>query len=259
MKRIVVSTAAALALLNVAFFDAAKAGNMAFKAPPPPVAFAGWGGCYVGGNAGYGWTNLSADQTALVTGTPVTPPLDFGSQSASSFVGGGQFGCDYQVNSQWVVGIRGQFDYAGLKGQDTLPGAPTFYMNDTIHDIGTVTGRLGYIVAPGWLLYAQGGGAWVHNNLEVFGVGPPVFPSEGATFNRYGYAAGAGVEYMFAPNWSVFAEYNYLGFGTKNEGLALAPGVVGTAGVLAVKQDVQTAMLGVNWRFIVPGLTPGHY
>jgi outer membrane immunogenic protein len=53
---------------------------------------------------------------------------------------------------------------------------------------------------------------------------------------------------MICPNWSVFLEYNYIGFGPKNVSLVDAPGIAGPAGIVAVKQDVQTAMVGVNWR-----------
>ena len=53
---------------------------------------------------------------------------------------------------------------------------------------------------------------------------------------------------MFCPNWSVFLEYNYMGFGTKDVSLVNGPAVVGTPGGIAVKQDVQTAMVGVNWH-----------
>jgi outer membrane immunogenic protein len=32
--------------------------------------------------------------------------------------------------------------------------------------------------------------------------------------NKTGWTAGGGAEWMFLPQWSGFAEYNFLGFGT---------------------------------------------
>jgi outer membrane immunogenic protein len=61
---------------------------------------------------------------------------------------------------------------------------------------------------------------------------------------------------MFAPGWSVFGEYNYLDFGTKNVnstssgaggGLFGAPGAL--ADTNAIRLAIQTAMVGVNYRF----------
>lgn len=246
MKRSVCSIAAVAALVIALPLATAHAADMMiYKAPPPsapPVAVAGWGGCYVGGNFGGGWNRMNFDRVALADGTPA--PADYGHQTASSVIGGGQVGCDYQINSQWVVGVKGQFDFADMNGQNILPAFPAFYMTDALQDIATVTGRLGYLIAPTWLVYAQGGGAWVHNGMNVFDIGPPLVLSESADADRYGYAAGGGVEYLIAPNWSVFAEYNYLGFGTRN--VTFAPLGGGIGDVVSIKQNVQTAMLGVQ-------------
>jgi outer membrane immunogenic protein len=253
MKRIVSCVFALSALLtavssNVGY--AADLHGMVYKAPPapPPIITSLWTGCYVGGNVGWGLSQTSTNQTGLSDGTVISPPDNFGSQNASSVIGGAQIGCDYQFDGPWVIGLRGQFDYGNLSGQDTLPAFPTFYMNDKIHDIATATGRLGYAMAPGWLAYVEGGGAWTRDDLQIYGSGPPAFLSESGTANRYGYDVGAGVEYMICPNWSVFLEYNYMGFGTKNVSLVNGPGVAGPTGIVAVKQDVQTAMVGINWH-----------
>jgi hypothetical protein len=37
------------------------------------------------------------------------------------------------------------------------------------------------------------------------------------TNDRTGWTVGGGAEWMFAPHWSVFAEYNFMGFGTRSE------------------------------------------
>jgi outer membrane immunogenic protein len=74
----------------------------------------------------------------------------------------------------------------------------------------TLTGRIGYAFAPGWLLYGQGGVAWAHSkaDLTLNGVS---FGDFGKT--RTGWTAGGGVEWMFARGWSAFLEGNYMNFG----------------------------------------------
>ena len=70
-----------------------------------------------------------------------------------------------------------------------------------------------------------------------------------------GYTVGGGLEWMFAPGWSVFGEYNYLDFGTKNVNFpstGLVPGF-GPAGALAdtnaIKLTAQEVIVGVNYKF----------
>ena len=78
-----------------------------------------------------------------------------------------------------------------------------------------LTGRLGYLVAPNWLLYGQGGAAWTKAEVSAFnGLGAQVGSISGNS--RTGWTAGAGVEWMFVPHWSAFIEYNYMGFGTRS-------------------------------------------
>jgi outer membrane immunogenic protein len=52
---------------------------------------------------------------------------------------------------------------------------------------------------------------------------------------------------MFAPHWSVFAEYNFMGFGTQSANFT---GCGGTCVVSAnAKADVQNVLAGVNYKF----------
>jgi outer membrane immunogenic protein len=63
--------------------------------------------------------------------------------------------------------------------------------------------------------------------------------------NRTGWTVGGGVEWMFASHWSVFAEYNFMGFGTRS---AAFTGCGGTC-VLSAKADVQNTLVGLNYKF----------
>src|SRR5215510_8332354 len=104
---------------------------------------------------------------------------------------------------------------ADIRGSQLQPnGLVTSYLN--IPWIETLTGRVGFAVMPSMLLYVKGGGAWVRDNITAtFG---------GATIGTgiitpTGWTIGAGGEFLFLGNWSVFAEYNYAGFGNNQVNL----------------------------------------
>ena len=61
------------------------------------------------------------------------------------------------------------------------------------------------------------------------------------TTTRIGWTAGAGLEYALTDNWSVRAEYDYLGFGSKQ--LSFAP--VTTNADL----NVQEVKAGFDYKF----------
>jgi outer membrane immunogenic protein len=46
--------------------------------------------------------------------------------------------------------------------------------------------------------------------------------------NRSGWTVGGGLEWMFAPGLSVFGEFNYMDFGSRNVNFVKAPGTVPT-------------------------------
>src|SRR5438876_483196 len=76
------------------------------------------------------------------------------------------------------------------------------------------------------LLYVKGGGAWMKDNFALGltpagaaflgGLGVAAAPGTVASvgFNSSGWTAGAGFEWAFNDRVSVFAEYDYLSFGT---------------------------------------------
>ena len=79
--------------------------------------------------------------------------------------------------------------------------------------IATATARLGYAVQPQLLLYAKGGAAWERSSLDYTITGMGVANFSGSEL-RTGWTVGGGLEYLIAPSWSVFAEYNHMDFGT---------------------------------------------
>ena|SRR5437763_2308472 len=202
-------------------------------APGPAVPIPYWTGCYVGGNIGGAWSNVDLTDASSV---------NF-STSNSGFAGGGQIGCDYQAGP-WVVGLRDMFDATSLNGSTAFS---TTALSGTVHSrtnwFDTLTARAGYLVQPTVLLYAQGGAAWTNTDMTVFN-GASAQVGE-VSSNHTGWTVGAGAEWMFAPRWSVFAEYNFIGFGTQS---AAFSGCGGTC-TLNAKADVQSVLAGVNYKF----------
>jgi outer membrane immunogenic protein len=122
-----------------------------------------------------------------------------------------------------------------------FPGGTLVTSNND--QLGSVTGRLGYTWGPA-LLYAKGGYAWRDNNNLGVSVGRRAGGLHHHGNHKDGYTVGAGLEYMFAPNWSAKAEYQYYNFG--NTTFTTGPAdIVGTR----FRNDEHTVKVGVNYRF----------
>src|SRR6185436_2460122 len=208
MKKFVLGVAA-LAAMAAPAFAADMQPRPYTKAPAytaPQVVY-NWTGFYVGGHAG----GAFAGSNSLQGGN-------------ARFMGGVEGGFDYQFAPNWVMGAEAQ--YSWLNNNTTgvaFPGGALVTSRN--NEIGSVTGRLGYTWGPA-LLYAKGGYAFRDNNaigVSVAGA-PAPFATTGGQKN--GYTVGGGLEYMFAPNWSAKAEYQYYDFGTTTF-TAGPPAVVG--------------------------------
>jgi outer membrane immunogenic protein len=122
-----------------------------------------------------------------------------------------------------------------------FPGGTLVTANND--QLGSVTGRLGYAIGPA-LIYGKGGYAWRDNNnlaAAVAGV-PTAFTTTGN--HRDGYTVGAGLEYMFTPNWSAKVEYQYYNFGNTTF-------TTGPADIIGARfrDDEHTVKAGLNYRF----------
>jgi outer membrane immunogenic protein len=237
MKKILLGTAALVAFAAPAFAADMPARTYT-KAPAytAPAVVYNWTGFYIGGHVGGAFT----DGTNLLG-------------SDARFLGGVQGGFDYQFAPNWVLGAEAQYSWlaGGNNGGTLFPGGTLLTGNSD--QLGSVTGRLGYTWGPA-LLYAKGGYAWRDNNnigVSVGGV-PAAFTTDGN--HKDGYTVGAGLEYMFAPNWSAKAEYQYYNFGNTTFNLGPAD-IVGTK----FRDDEHTVKVGVNYRFGWGGPAGGRY
>lgn len=232
-------TSIGIGLLSLLITCPAIAADMAVKAPIKPLPpVASWTGCFIGANIGGGWARKDYND-------PLAAPPDniLGSHTADGIIGGGQVGCDYQVGS-WVFGAEGAAMAANLNATHLALG--DFYTT-SVPWFATATVRVGYTVLPNLLLYGRGGAAWVRDRETKVDLVTGLLEGT-ANVTRSGWTVGVGGEYLIAPNWSVFAEYNYMDFGNQRI-TYITPDVPPAFFPLDIRQQVQTVKVGVNFRF----------
>jgi outer membrane immunogenic protein len=224
---------------------------------PAPAPLYNWSTCYVGGNVGYGW---SLDESITFTGSdeaaffsinqfpryiPVKP---------KGAVAGGQIGCNAQV-AQWVFGVESDLQWSDIKAARTVSPIPRVgtqfatAASESRKWFGTVRGRAGLLVKPQVLLYGTVGLAYGETELSFNTCAPGSACASAATSGtNIGWAAGAGLEWMFARNWTMKAEYLYVDLGSRaaTGNTSEVPPRVFTA---ASDQREHIARLGVNYSF----------
>jgi outer membrane immunogenic protein len=225
-------------LFSVLGICSASAADMAVKAPVAPVPVVSWTGCYVGANIGGGW----ADK-AYYDPLAVFPNNLLGTHTATGVLGGGQVGCDYQAG-RWVFGVQGSAEAANLKATHLALG--DFYSTH-IPWLATATVRVGYAVTPKLLLFARAGAVWVRDEETKVDLVTGLLEGT-ANVTRSGWTVGAGGEYLISSRWSVFADYSYMDFGTKQI-IYITPDVPPAIFPLNIRQQVQMLRVGVNLRF----------
>jgi outer membrane immunogenic protein len=224
MRSVLVVAAAVVVVTTVA----GSAADLALKAPIP-VPVSNWTGCYLGAHGGYGWSRDDVSYTPL--NNALTEDVNPGAVSFNSrgAVFGGQIGCNWQTATNWVLGLEGDLAAASITGKTMSEftsllnsgGLDSFTATTNITGLATIRGRAGYSWGPG-MVYVTGGGAWerleVATNLAS-NAAPGAFATQGPAnvgFDRWGYAVGAGVEYMIAPHWTLRGEYLYYNFSGSN-------------------------------------------
>jgi len=247
---IAVAAAAALIGPPVLAADLAVEARPAPPAPPAPVH--SWTACYLGGNIGGAWQR---NHTLSPVPAPPTEPVDTGGDSGSGIIGGVQVGCDYQLARSWVAGIQGMFDWTNVQSSHLYAGVPTETLGINTKWVDTLTGRIGYTVWPQALLYLKGGTARAHINYSdtdptAVSAGRPYIGQ--ANLIRVGWTVGGGVEYAFLPNWSAFAEYNYIDLGNRDVwvGYVCSPALCPAPNPFRyiVSHIISEVLFGINYR-----------
>jgi outer membrane immunogenic protein len=290
MKRILGGMVAAAALSGSAFatdLPAPAPLPRYTKAPAMAAPAYNWSGWYGGLNAGWVGGSDSVSNNASIVSTSTNPissisttPINSNAAvmaagatssagasnsnaevmaagatssagASSGFIGGGQFGYNYQFSGSFVAGFEA--DIQGLTRtrnrsssvislldnavnvnsgdvENPQPGTPNFASVGTnstttrgLSYLGTLRARLGVLVAPSFLLYATGGLAYggakadttiAQSVTNTSSPPPPTLTSGSFSQTRVGYAVGAGGEWMLSSNWSAKLEYLYYDLGS---------------------------------------------
>lgn len=260
----------------------AMAADFATKATPVmPAArpIYDWTGLYLGLNGGGGKSHNCWDMTGAFV-VSFTPALAEGCNGGTGAVFGGQIGYRQMVGS-WVFGIEAQGDWANLSGSNQSAvfnginanpnlvrrGIAVNLTNTSkVNAIGMFTGQVGYSFGP-LLWYVKGGAAVTDNSysgsLSISGVQgiPSPLLTDGAKEIKFGGVVGTGLDYMFAPGWTIGAEYSHLFMGSRDVGLGLTNAPFATNGAIGllgngspsrrdtISQDIDMATVRLNYSF----------
>ena len=265
--------AAALAVAFVAISSAAAfAGDIAGRASTqtPAAPSYNWSGFYVGGNVGGafqrggGTSNFFQNDIA---------PLDdnFRSQSAGgdSVIGGLHAGYNWQFAARWVVGVEGDWQWiksesSACRQTDRIDAACNDFgrgfstVSGETRSIATVRGRFGW-TSDSVMIYGTGGFAFadVRTSLGVScliaGCGndnTPIATTVNSSTTKTGWAAGAGVEWMVGPNWTIRAEYLRIDLGSLSDTLNLPANAFSPNGV-SWSRDLRYDVVrtGLSYKF----------
>jgi outer membrane immunogenic protein len=249
----------------------ALAADMALKAPLIPSQIYSWSGCHVGGTVGgaLGRSTYSGTPTGdFLTPAPIGEPsiipnlsaTTTGTLNPSSVVGGGNIGCDWQINS-FVIGLEGDFSGWNLSKSSALtgPGDPlapgttlTSATSESSHWLATVRPRVG-VARNNWLFYITGGAAFtsVTFSQSVLFNASSTAMAGSVTSTLAGWTAGAGVEYAFTSKWLLKAEYLYVGFPSQSL-TELNPAFPTFTATASNRLSASIFRVGLDYKFGVP-------
>jgi outer membrane immunogenic protein len=225
MKNIILTAAAVLALAT-----SASAADLPRKSVAPVIvapAFT-WTGFYIGGHVG-GILGSNANFTrayaganaAAVQGPGFNAPTLTKYNGDNGTLFGGQVGYNYQLSSALVVGVEVDYSITDYKQSNYKNGSGASFFNNftdrSMDWFGTARARIGYLVAPSFMVYATGGvamGKTMFRDIVGYPVGGVTLTGAESSKNKTGYTFGAGVEYAITNNWTVKGEYLYYDLGT---------------------------------------------
>jgi outer membrane immunogenic protein len=215
----------ALGIVFVVAAETASATDFAGLPPRGPVAPEfGWAGPYIGlhfGVAG-GASHDSEEPDVPLRGR------HFGAHA----------GYNALVAGNLVLGIEGSVSAGGPGGMvqyiDAEPMLGPVTMTEQINWIASLGGRAGFALGD-WMPYVAFGLARA-DATRTTGLLQTI------TRGHSGWTVGAGVEWMFAPNWTARGEYKYYSFRPSTYDWAVG-------GPSSVDFNFSTVEIGVNYKF----------
>jgi outer membrane immunogenic protein len=237
----------------------------AYKAPPPVPAFS-WTGAYAGVSVGARFADTTWNTTAITLPPgppdPTSTPASFDSTTARV---GGYLGYNWQVAPLWVAGAEADFAWGrndktrggipgtfGPTGLANTPAAATVDSSNVKPNWdGSLRARVGYTIAPNWLLYATGGLAFQQADLNAACTGAVISwcitaRNETDSTTQLGWTIGGGVEAAVTGNWLMRAEYRYADYGNIDHTF-----FTGTIDQVVMHEALKThtALLGLAYKF----------
>ena len=245
MRSILLASAALTASTIFLAGAALGADLLPVKAPPVPPPLP-WNGCYIGGNAG-GVSGHVHQDIAM----PGVALID-SSGTGSGFTGGGQIGCNWQPDPNWVLGVESDANYLNVhrsgffssvfNGEDTVATQTTRSLW-----LGTARVRLGYVLGGGFL-YATGGLAISDAHSSVAATAGSATFAGLLSDPRSGWTVGAGYEYAFTTWISAKVEYLHFELGRSNYPVGVPP--LGVPGIwtASTRFTGDIVRVGVNFQ-----------
>lgn len=220
-----------------------------------------WYGFYIGINGGYAW---GRDSVTFAPDPFFAGPFLAGvaPSSAAGNPRGGVAGLTWGSNWQFgrvVLGTDSDFDWSEIKATETFTGAfggiPfTGTVTQNLKWFSTTRLRGGYLLSDHWLLYATGGlasGRIESTSTTVAGIGgcliPGTCPSGSFAKTKWGWAAGAGLEYADGP-WQFRVEYLHYDLGSVSY-LVTDPFLPGAAILASTKYSGDMVRGAITYRF----------
>ena len=235
MQKFMVGVVSAMAVLGLG--SAADAQN--YFSGPAPI----WAGPYAGVEGGFGWgASRHTDAT----------PFDSGSFTTTGGLVGGTVGYNWQLPAPLVLGTEADLSWANIGGSTTgtsgfggpcggaIPNCTT-----RLDALGTARARLGYELGQ-LMPYATGGLAFGDvkgSEGDILANGPV---GSGSSW-RAGWTIGAGIEGMFAPNWTAKAEYLHVDLGNEASFTNAFPGGASATQNVSVRTNI--IRFGLNYKF----------
>lgn len=244
-----------------------------------------WTGFYIGANIGVGWnggvggygaqnfTGVGSNGAPIGAGVPgATAAWANGANTNVGPLGGLTVGYNMQLAPLYVVGLEADIQAASIR-RNGVAGAfvPTGVNGIITHNavvasstktdwFGTLRARVGVTpFASNFLIYGTGGlaygnakSSYVANDFYAIAT---LAGASAVSSTKFGWTAGAGVEWGFAPNWSLKGEWLYVDLGKTTvsgvnnvELLGPAPFPLYTVSQ-TYRHDFHVLRLGLNYRF----------
>ena len=292
---------AALCLLLLSNVSGFAADLSPIKSAPVAAPAPIWTGFYAGLNTGGTWVNNNNLNTSTqliypnqTTAGLYTAKILSGPRYLSNslgFIGGGQIGYNLQVpvnrfeiitgieaDIQGVAGANGNSNFwsynanahYGSQNNNGFSNTTNIQSNSSLNWLGTVRGRVGYLLTPSLIVYGTGGLAYggydlgiknFINSEDITRTTDYHFLISGRSGNpkaMVGWTAGGGAEWMFLPNWSLKTEYLFYDLGNTGNmffndayGYADAAGLFSRISVTNFSQRVNGNIVraGMNYHF----------